>query len=154
MLTNSQKAVAPTPPASISRVVSTAAMKGTHVHNFAGEDLGKVDDFVINFETGRIAYVAVSQGGFLGIGDKLFAVPWELFSVRPESRELFLDIDKQLLLDAPGFDRNDWPDMVDEAWTTQIRAHYAQKPYWNSDVTYAGDYTGDDRLDKPDRDRI
>src|ERR1043165_7492931 len=67
MLTNSQKAVAPAPPASISRVVSTAAMKGTHVHNFAGEDLGKVDDFVINFETGRIAYVAVSQGGFLGI---------------------------------------------------------------------------------------
>lgn len=136
------------------RVLAASSLRGARVRNFAGEDLGRVDEFVIDLDSGRITYVVVSMGGFLGIGDKLYAVPWELFSTHPGDHEFFLDVEKQMLLDAPGFERNRWPDMGDPAWAAAIHAHYAQKPYWNSDITDAGDYVGDDRLDKPDRDRI
>jgi sporulation protein YlmC with PRC-barrel domain len=138
---------------SAHRAVAAGALKGERVHNYAGEDLGKVDDLVLDLGSGRIAYVIISLGGFLGIGDKLFAVPWELFAERPGEPRLFLDVDRQMLVDAPSFERSKWPDMGD-AWAAAIHSHYAQKPYWNSDITDAGDYIGDDRHDKPDRDRI
>jgi sporulation protein YlmC with PRC-barrel domain len=135
-------------------VLAVSTQKGARVRNFAGEDLGKVDDFVVDFDSGRIAFVVVSVGGFLGIGDRLFAVPWELVSTRTDEHEFYLDVEKQMLLDAPDFERNTWPDMGDPAWAARIHTHYAQKPYWNSDITDAGDYIGDDRFDKPHRDRI
>lgn len=128
------------------RIHAASTWTGARVHNFAGECLGKVDEFVLDFDAGRIAYVVVSVGGFLGMGDKLFAVPWDLFSLRTEDHELFLDVEKQLLLDGPGFERSRWPDMGDETWAEAIRTHYSQKqsPYWNSDITDASDYVGND----------
>jgi len=138
----------------VHAVYAAGAFKGAGVHNYAGEALGKVDEFVLDLNSGRIAYVVVSTGGFLGLGDKLFAVPWELFVVKPLEHAFYLDVEKQMLLDSPSFDRNNWPDMGNNAWTDQIQSHYAQKPYWNSDITDAGDYVGNDLLDKADRDRI
>jgi sporulation protein YlmC with PRC-barrel domain len=154
--------MAPNPPpmapsaaaATTHRVLAASSQKGAQVHNFAGEQLGKVDDFVLDFDSGRIAFVIVSVGGFLGFGDKLFAVPWDLFSTRKDHHEFFLDVEKQMLLDAPGFERSAWPDMGDPSWAAKVHAHFAQKPYWNSEITDAGDYVGDNRYDKPDRDRI
>lgn len=136
------------------RAVASGTLKGERIHNYAGEDLGKVDEIILDLDGGRIGYVVISLGGFLGIGDKLYAVPWELFSIRADEARLFLDIDKQMLLDAPGFERTKWPDMADEQWAAAIQSHYAQKPYWNRDITDCGDYVGDDRLDKSDRDRV
>ena len=92
-----------------------------------------------------MGYVIVSKGGFLGIGDKLCAVPWELFTVRAADHEFLLDVEKQMLQDAPAFERSHWPDMSDGAWAESIQSHFAQKPYWNSDVTFAGDYTGEQK---------
>src|SRR5258708_756370 len=91
--------------ATAHHVHAASTWTGARVHNFAGQDLGKVDDFVLDFDSGRIAYVVVSVGGFLGLGDKLFAVPWDLFSVRTEDHVLFLDMEKQMLLDGPSFER-------------------------------------------------
>jgi hypothetical protein len=133
---------------------AVSAYRGASVHNYAGQLLGKVDDFTLDFDSGRIAYVIVSVGGFLGIGDKLYAVPWEFFAIRPDEHAFYVDIEKELLLDGPNFEHGQWPDVGDTVWIEQIRAHYAQKPYWNSDVTDAGDYVGDDLIDKPNRDRI
>jgi hypothetical protein len=124
------------------------------VGNFAGEDLAKVDDFVVDIASGNIRYVILSMGGFLGINDKLRALPWELFTVRAADHEFLIDMEKQMLQDAPAFERSHWPDMSSEAWAAAVQAHFAQKPYWNSDITIAGDYAGDDRFDKPDRDRV
>ncbi len=80
-------------------------------------------------------------GGFPGLsGDKLAAVPWELFSMRSGEQpsdvdRFFVDIDKQMLLDAPSFERSTWPDLGNThiGPTGFDRPHYAQKPYWNSD---------------------
>jgi sporulation protein YlmC with PRC-barrel domain len=66
----------------MASILATSALKGSRVGNFAGEDLGKVDDLVVDVTTGRLRFVIVSIGGFLRIGDKLYAVPWELFTVR------------------------------------------------------------------------
>ena len=135
-------------------IYAAGAFKGAAVHNYAGQTLGKVDEFVLDFDSGRIAYVVISLGGFFGLGDKLFAIPWELVAIRPDEHAFYADVEKQLLIDAPSFDRKNWPDMSDSAWAENLMAHYAQKPYWNSDITDAGDYVGDDLVDKPDRDRI
>jgi sporulation protein YlmC with PRC-barrel domain len=143
MATNSQW-VADSPILTMThRVLAASTLKGSLVFNFAGEELGKVDEVVADLDSGRIAYVVVSlDGGFLGIGDRLFAVPWELFSARPDEHEFYLDLEKQMLLDGPGFERGKWPDMGDSAWAAKIHSHYAQKPYWNSDITDASDYVG------------
>ncbi len=113
-------------------------LKGCRVGNFAGEDLGRIDDLIVDFTTGFIRYVIVSLGG------QLRAVPWELCSRCPTGHQFLIDTEKQTLLDAPAFGPAQWPDI----------SHFTTKPYQDCDITYAGDYTGDDRLDKPDRDRV
>jgi sporulation protein YlmC with PRC-barrel domain len=146
MATNSQSMAGSALSPPTHRVHAVSALKGARVHNFAGDDLGKVDDFVVDLDSGRCSYVVVAVGGFLGMGDKLFPVPWDLFTMRTEDHEFFLDVEKQMLLDAPGFERSKWPDMGDQAWASVVTAHYSQKPYWNSEITDAGDYVGDDRV--------
>ena len=67
------------------------------VKNRANEDLGKIDDFMIHLDSGKIAYAVLSFGGILGIGNKLFAVPWPALSLDRDRRELILDVDKERL---------------------------------------------------------
>ena len=142
MATNSQWLADSPNLASTHRVLATSTLKGSRIFNFAGEELGKVDDLVVDLDSGRLSYVVVSLGGFLGIRDKLFAVPWDLFSARPGDHQFYLDMDKQMLLDGPSFERSRWPDMSDAGWAAEIHSHYAQKPYWNSEITDASQYVG------------
>src|SRR6266545_4609381 len=58
------------------RVMGASTLTGDSVRNPAGEDLGKIEEIMIDVPTGRVAYAVLSFGGFLGLGDKLFAVPW------------------------------------------------------------------------------
>jgi sporulation protein YlmC with PRC-barrel domain len=136
------------------QIVSANDLKGMRVRSFGGEDLAKVDDFAIDFRTGRVVYVIVSTGGFLGVGENLRAIPWRLLSTRPEQPDLFVDIDKEMLEKAPSFEKGKWPDMENPKWAAEINSYYSRKPSWSSDFTQTGDYAGDDRIDKPDRDRI
>lgn len=99
-------------------VLRASALTGMNVVNSRNEDLGKVDDVVIDMGTGKVRYAAVSFGGFLGIGDKLFAVPFQAFQVTsdPDDRDstrLILNVDKQTLEQAPGFDKDHWPNFGD-----------------------------------------
>src|SRR2546423_8085556 len=143
------------------RVLSAGTLSGDRVRNSAGEDLGKIEEIMIDLESGRVAYVVLSFGGFLGIGDKLFAVPWDSLTVNEADHEFILDVDKKILESAPGFDKDNWPDMADPDWGSQIHGHYGREPYWNRDegsrggreFTESGDYVGNDRVDKQDRDR-
>jgi hypothetical protein len=98
---------------------------------------------MLDLELGRIAYVVVSFGGFLHIGNKLFAVPWEAVRIDEGKHEFVLDVSKQMLEDAPGFDKDNWPDMADPAFSNSIFKYYGRKPYWETSMTDAGDYVGD-----------
>ena len=113
------------------RVLSASTLKGDKVVNHQGEDLGKIEELMIDLDRGRIAYAVLSFGGFLGMGDKLFAVPWQAFGVDTAGKRLVLNTDKELLKKAPGFDKSNWPDMADAAWGSKLYGYYGYKPYWD-----------------------
>lgn len=112
------------------RVLAASTMDGDNVQNAAGEDLGKVDDIMIDIRSGKVAYAVLSFGGFLGMGNKLFAVPWNALTVDEDEKCFILDVDKQTLESAPGFDKDNWPDMADATWATGVFEHYGTAPYW------------------------
>jgi sporulation protein YlmC with PRC-barrel domain len=112
------------------RVLSASTLAGDRVRNSAGEDLGKVNEIMIDISSGRVAYAVLSFGGFLGMGDKLFALPWSVLTVDEDKKCFVLDIDKKMLEKAPGFDKDRWPDMADNTWSTAIYSYYGTKPYW------------------------
>ena len=89
---------------SYRRVLSASTLAGDSVRNGAGEDLGKVDELMIDIPSGRIAYAVLSFGGFLGMGNKLFAVPWNALRVDEDEHCFILDIDT--LEDLERFERN------------------------------------------------
>jgi sporulation protein YlmC with PRC-barrel domain len=111
------------------RVLSSSTLRGDRVRNSAGEDLGKIEEIMVDVPTGRIAYAVLSFGGFLGMGSKLFAVPWQALALDLREHEFILNVDRKLLENAPGFDRDNWPDMADRAFCMQIYSYYGYPPY-------------------------
>jgi sporulation protein YlmC with PRC-barrel domain len=106
---------------------------GADVENPQGQNLGDIKDVVIDRTSGRIAYAVVSFGGFLGMGEKLFAVPWGAFSQPKADKDKFvLDIDKERLKNAPGFDEHNWPQMASQEWVTSLYSYYHVPPYWTA----------------------
>jgi hypothetical protein len=95
------------------------------VRNLEGEDVGKIEHLMIDVENGRIAYAVLSFGGFLGMGSKLFAVPWESLSIDPDRDEFVLAVNKERLKNAPGFDEDNWPNMTESAWRDELHRYYA-----------------------------
>jgi sporulation protein YlmC with PRC-barrel domain len=85
---------------------------GYSVKNKQGEEVGEIEELVINSQDGRIAYAVLSFGGFLGMGDKLFAIPWKSLTPIPDQQSFSLDIDKEKLAETPGFDDTNWPNMA------------------------------------------
>jgi sporulation protein YlmC with PRC-barrel domain len=102
---------------------------GMNVQNPAGEEVGEVNDIVLDVKKGEVRYAALSVGGFLGIGDKLFAVPWKAFKCEKaedgQERKLILNVDKQRLEKAPGFNQDSWPDFADREFTDLVDDYYS-----------------------------
>jgi sporulation protein YlmC with PRC-barrel domain len=111
------------------RAMRSSELVGLAVKNEADEDLGKIEELVIDLDSGKIRYAAVSMGGFLGIGDKMFAVPFGSFEFRTHrddgvlfdttERIAVLNINKDSLEKAQGFDQDHWPNFADRNWQEQ-----------------------------------
>lgn len=112
-------------------VLGASTLKGDKVVNQQGEDLGKLEELMIDLDRGRIAYAVLSFGGFLGMGDKLFAIPWQAFGVDTVGKKLVLKADKEILKKATGFDKSNWPNMADPTWGTNVYKYFGYKPYWD-----------------------
>ena len=69
---------------------------------------------------------------FLGIGSKLFAVPWNALEVDTEHERLIADISKEKLENAEGFDDDNWPNFADRTWGTRVHAAYGANPFWTT----------------------
>jgi sporulation protein YlmC with PRC-barrel domain len=82
-------------------VLSGSSLKGGRVVNYKGEDLGKIEEIMIDLDRARVAYAVLSFGGFLGLGDKLFAIPWQAITGDTIKKQLILNVDKALLEKAP-----------------------------------------------------
>ena len=112
------------------KVLSSSTISSDRVKNAAGEDLGKIEDLMIDVNSGRIAYAVLSFGGFLKLGNKLFAIPWQALQLDAVNKQFILGVDKSVLERAPGFDKDNWPDMADPSFGTNVYRHYGYKPYW------------------------
>lgn len=104
--------------------MSTSSLTGDEVYNLQDEDLGDVKDFMLDMRTGKVAYAVLSFGGFLGMGEKLFAVPWAALTLDTENERFTLNVTKERLESAPGFDKDNWPDMADPVWADGIHSYY------------------------------
>lgn len=94
----------------------------------AGEVLGSISDLMLDLERGRIAYAVVATGGFMGIGERLFAVPWK--ALRAMGHQFVLECERSALDSAPAFDRDHWPLTPAYSWHERVHAHYHSRPYW------------------------
>jgi sporulation protein YlmC with PRC-barrel domain len=110
--------------------LSASTIIGDPVHNAMNEDLGKIEDLMIDLSSGRIAYAVLSFGGFLGMGNKLFAVPFRAMKIDTENHAFVLDVPKDRLKQAPGFDKDNWPDASDMGYRSQIYSFYNVPKDW------------------------
>lgn len=99
-------------------------LNGNEVYNHQGEELGDVKEFMLNMSNGKVEYAVVSFGGFLGMGEKLFAIPFLALKLDTENKRFVLNIEKSRLEDAPGFDKDKWPNMADQTWANEIHNYY------------------------------
>jgi uncharacterized protein YrrD len=107
-----------------SAVLSSSTLAGDKVKNAQGEDLGDLKEIMINTESGQVQYYVLSFGGFMGLGDKLFAIPPQAVKVDKEQQCLILNASQEQLKNAPGFDKDKWPNMADESFRKQVYSHY------------------------------
>lgn len=110
--------------------MKASSMIGTNVVNLKHESLGDIKEMVIDPQTGKVAYAVVSFGGFFGLGEKLFAIPFSAFAYDASEKAYVLDVSKELLKAAPGFDADHWPSMSDEQWNRDLFNYYKRSPYW------------------------
>lgn len=117
------------------QVLSASTMIGNKILNPAGEQLGSIKELMIDPDDGFIIYAVLSFGGFLGMGDKLFAIPWEALTLDIEKDAFIFDVDKEVLKNAPGFDKDHWPDnaQYEAGWLLDIYEYYGYSPYWMPD---------------------
>ena len=117
------------------RLMGADTLIGEDVYNAQDEDLGDIKEIMLDMNNGKIAYAVLSFGGFLGMGDKLFAVPWSALTLDTENKRFILNVDKERLNSAPGFDKDDWPDMADTSWQNTVNSYYGTKTYTESSST-------------------
>jgi sporulation protein YlmC with PRC-barrel domain len=120
-------------------VMDAATLIGDKVVNAQDEDLGKIEAIMLDVQSGRIAYAVLSFGGFLGMGTKLFALPWSALTLDTDEKQFILDIPKEKLENAPGFDKDHWPSMADSTWARDLHAYYDTAPYWEEEIATARD---------------
>ncbi len=125
------------PAAGQRKVVHETDLIGMRVRNTSGKNLRVVEDIMIDLPGVCVAYAVLSFGGFPGLGDKLFAIPWPPFAIPwpalrldPQEGVFILNVERELLKRAPGFNKRDWPDMTDLEWGERIFSHYGYPPYW------------------------
>ena len=108
---------------------------GNDVYNSEDEKLGTIKEFMIDMSSGKISYAVLSFGGFLGVGDRLFAVPWQALQLDTEKKAFTLNVSKDKLKNAPGFDKDHWPSMADRSWVSD-----GVLMIYNVNYGYVGDW--------------
>jgi len=108
-------------------ILSASSLDGETVNNAQGEELGSVKEIMLDTQTNEIAYYVLSFGGVFGVGDKLFAIPPQAMQLDCENKCFILDASKEQLDNAEGFDKDNWPNMADTTFRTNLYNHYGIK---------------------------
>jgi sporulation protein YlmC with PRC-barrel domain len=136
------------------RLMRASQLMGKNVENPKGENLGEIKDLVIDVNNERVFYAILEFGGFLGLGEKLFAYPVRYFNpTSANTDKLVLNVDKEKLKAAPGFARDSWPDWL--TYGKKVDQYYGEtvklKPVANQKLIRASELIGkdvDDRVGK------
>lgn len=112
-------------------LMGAGTLSGEEVYNLQNEHLGEIKEIMLDMRSGSVAYAVLSYGSFLGMGETLFAVPWNALTLDTEQKCFRLNVAKDSLADAPGFDQKDWPDMADASWGNKIHTYYGTNPYFD-----------------------
>jgi sporulation protein YlmC with PRC-barrel domain len=114
------------------RVARADKILGLDVENPQGENLGEIENLLIDMTAGRIASATLSFGGWLGLGENLAPVPWDALTFKPGTDRVALNVDKEKLRQAPQFAKDKWPATVERQWLENVYAYYGEKPYWQA----------------------
>lgn len=106
------------------RLMGANTLIGNDVVSRDEQDLGDIKEIMLNTANGEVCYAVLSYGGFLGMGEKLFAVPWQALTLDTVNKRFILDVDSSRLELAPGFDKDKWPNMADETWAQSVQSYY------------------------------
>lgn len=105
-------------------VLTASSIIGDEVENKKGKSIGKIKDIMLDTQDGKIQYLVIEFSGFMGFGEKLFAVPFSAVKLNAKNKDFVLDIEKEFLEKAPGFDKDHWP---------ETNSHYFDvNAYWGS----------------------
>ena len=107
-----------------TKITTTSQLAADDVYNLKSEKLGSIKELMLDIQSGKVCYAVLSFGGFLSLGEKLFAVPWNALTVDTENQRFVMDTDEERLKSAPGFDADNWPNMADTTWEKSIHAYY------------------------------
>jgi hypothetical protein len=110
--------------------LSASTITGDEVVNLDGDSIGKITEVMLDINSGRIAYAVMSFGGVLGLGDKLFAIPWGQLTLDAKNKRFTLDVTEEHLKHAEGFDKNHWPNFADESYHASTYHYWGETPYW------------------------
>lgn len=114
------------------RLMTADTLTGDRVINLQGDTLGKISDIMLDVPRGRIAYAVMSSGGFLGMGEKLFALPWSALTLDPQRECFVMDASAERFKNAPGFDNDHWPSSADfDTMDEQIHTYWNSRRYWD-----------------------
>jgi sporulation protein YlmC with PRC-barrel domain len=119
-------------------VMAASTIDGNTVLSSDGDDVGSIKEIMLDVRRGRVAYAVLSSGGFLGIGDKLLAIPWSALTLDTDHKVFRLAATSEQVRNSPGFDKNAWPSMVDKQWASSVHQHYGREPYWTDGLSKTG----------------
>jgi sporulation protein YlmC with PRC-barrel domain len=111
-------------------LLGTTSFRGDFAYDIAGRFLGEIAELVLDIRSGRVAYALVAVGGFLGVGRKLFAIPWSTVTVDRVYQRCVINVGLERLIDAPSLDGDPLPRMADPSWATEAHAYFGCKPFW------------------------
>ena len=109
------------------RVLAASTLAKDSVYNRSDDELGSIKEVMIDVPSGRVAYAVLAVGGFLGMGERLFALPWESLVLDEDRKCCVLDADKSRFEDAPGCDKSNWPDMADPTWGLGVHKYWTAR---------------------------
>ena len=119
-------------------VMAASTLDGTKVMSSDGEHIGKISDIMLDVRGGHIAYAVLAEGGFLGMGSKLHAIPWSALTLDTDEKCFVVDIAAEQIKNEPGFDKDHWPSMADAQWGTTVHQYYNRDPYWSATRDVSG----------------
>src|SRR5687767_8284072 len=112
------------------RTLGATSLVHDKVVNLGGQDIGRIEELMIDVTTGRVAYAVLTFGGFMGIGNKLFALPWSALTVDEAKKRFVVNVTRESLEKMPGFDKEHWPDLNDLEYATGVYRQWGATPYW------------------------